>query len=763
MKEKQLQKRPPMVLKRFIIIFLPLLAVLSGIPVTFYYFEIENRKVEEQIFETNEANNINQLVNTISNDIKMVVSDFMVLSGHHDLQQMLQSGKAYHREALAEEFLVFIENKKFYDKIRLLDENGMEIIRVNSNAGKPYIVPDDQLQFKGEHYYFEDTIQLGRGEMFMSPFDLNMENGKIEMPIKPIIRFGMPVFDVRGQKRGILVLNYFGEILIDKLKKASINARGQIVILNSNGYWLHGASPENKWGFMYEDKKDLTFGKTSPEEWQRISMAESGHFHNLNGLFTFTTVYPLLECWDAIAESNVIRKNNFNPSKIKEYQWKIVSQIPPAFFRTGLRKFLVILFSISGFMILLTGVGSWFLASAGVRRKVAEEALRESMTRYRQVHATSFDGIIIANANGKIIEANLKAEQTFGYGLGGLVDLDLINIIPKHFRERHRNGIKRFLDTGESKMQGSIISIEGLSKNGDIFPIELTVNSFEVNGEIYFTGTVRNITERKQAEEKLKKSYQELEATQKAGLNIMEDLDRQKSELDLSLKEKEMLLREIHHRVKNNMQIISSLLRLQSKNIKDEQYITMLKESQYRIKAISLIHEKLYQSEDLANIKFKDYIYSLARDLFRSYKINTRKIALKLNIDTLTLGIDIAIPCGLIVNELISNSLKYAFPLDESGERTLDTSRDRADGKEGEINIFMQKIADNGPEMVELIVSDNGVGIPEEIDFRNSKSLGLRLITNLVEHQLHGKIELNRSNGTEFNIRFKEVKYKKRL
>ncbi len=201
-----------------------------------------------------------------------------------------------------------------------------------------------------------------------------------------------------------------------------------------------------------------------------------------------------------------------------------------------------------------------------------------------------------------------------------------------------------------------------------------------------------------------------------------------------SLQEKEVLLKEIHHRVKNNMQIISSLLGLASGTIKERKYKELFRDSQNRINSMSLIHEKLYRSENLTNIDFNEYIRDLANVLFQSRGV-TGKIELTLNIEKISIGIDHAIPCGLIINELITNSIKYAFP----------------DDRKGEIKVSLRL---NDENMIELVVSDNGVGIPEDVDFRNSESLGLRLVTKLAEDQLHGKIDLDRSNGTEFNIKF---------
>lgn len=208
--------------------------------------------------------------------------------------------------------------------------------------------------------------------------------------------------------------------------------------------------------------------------------------------------------------------------------------------------------------------------------------------------------------------------------------------------------------------------------------------------------------------------------------------------LNLSLKEKEVLLKEIHHRVKNNMQIISSLLRLQSWHVKNKKMQEMYKASQNRIRSMALIHEKLYQSEDLARIDFSDYVRSLTRNLFSVYRVGMEDIDIKLDLDELHLDVNTAIPLGLIVNELVSNSLKHAFP------------EERAGRKEGKICL---SLSSNGKGEVRLIVSDNGVGLPKDFDFRQTESLGLQLVNDLVE-QLDGSLQVQRKRGTAFKITF---------
>jgi PAS domain S-box-containing protein len=223
-----------------------------------------------------------------------------------------------------------------------------------------------------------------------------------------------------------------------------------------------------------------------------------------------------------------------------------------------------------------------------------------------------------------------------------------------------------------------------------------------------------------------------------AGIEVGRDItERKKAEEQIanSLNEKETLLKEIHHRVKNNMQIISSLLLLQSQNIDDKKYLDIFTESNNRILSMALIHEKLYQSENLAQINIQEYINDLASNLMGSYG-GKGNAELEINVENIPLNINYAVPCGLILNELITNSLKYAFPED----------------RHGKIKIVFQKRDGN---MIHFSVSDDGIGIPKDIDIRNTKSLGMHLIYALAENQLHGEIILNRERGTEFQINFK--------
>jgi two-component sensor histidine kinase len=227
-------------------------------------------------------------------------------------------------------------------------------------------------------------------------------------------------------------------------------------------------------------------------------------------------------------------------------------------------------------------------------------------------------------------------------------------------------------------------------------------------GEIYrLAGISKDITERKRADDRLR----------------------------ASLREKEVMLKEIHHRVKNNLQIISSLLDMQARKIADPAVQAMLAESRNRVRSMALIHEQLYQSHDLAGIELDGYVRNLAESLLRSYRIPNQAVALKVEIDKISLDINRSIPCALILNELLSNALKHAFPPNLPS---------------AQLSISMTCTAD---QQYRLEVHDNGVGFPTEVDFRATRSLGMQLVNTLVS-QLEGTIALERSGGTRFVICF---------
>jgi len=212
----------------------------------------------------------------------------------------------------------------------------------------------------------------------------------------------------------------------------------------------------------------------------------------------------------------------------------------------------------------------------------------------------------------------------------------------------------------------------------------------------------------------------------------LKEKERMEKQIKASLKEKDVLLKEIHHRVKNNMQIIISLMRLQARQITDKKLLEIFRVSQNRIRSMALIHERFYHSDDFSTIKFNDYIEQMIVHIFSSYGISTNVVELKMDFKEIVLDITKAVPCGMIINELVSNAVKHAFP----------------GGKKGVVSV---KLFKKGKNKGAFIVSDNGIGFPADVDFRNPQTLGLQIATDLVK-QVRGEIELDRKGGTTFTV-----------
>lgn len=340
--------------------------------------------------------------------------------------------------------------------------------------------------------------------------------------------------------------------------------------------------------------------------------------------------------------------------------------------------------------------------------------LIESEEKYREIFNNTRDIISLVSLSkeglpDKFLDMNEVGIEKLGYSKEELLKMNPIEIMGS-------DETNESLKLAWEKRQKYQYELEGynITKDGKQFPVEISSHIFKLKGEPVILAVTRDITQRK------------------------------KSELDLksSLKQKEALLREVHHRVNNNLQIITSLLNLQSSKLEDGKSRDILMTSQSRIKSMAMIHDKLYKSQDLDSINIKNYLKEYISDIFSLYEVDRNIINYQMDVEDLNLGIDTAIPLGLVINELVINIIKYAFPK----------------GRKGNINIEFNLKDD----IYTLIISDDGVGLPDNINPNNTETLGLQMANSLIS-QLEGTMEFSKDNGTKFKIIFKELKYKKRI
>jgi signal transduction histidine kinase len=367
----------PRVVRRALLIFLPAALLTGGVVLALYLQDVAS---EQALYEQAGAHLVDLHADIIDRELHSVKSDLLYLANQAVLRDYL-SGAGKDRRELEDEYVLFSRQKAIYDQIRYLDASGNERIRVNYDRTNPVIVPDAELQPKGDRYYFTQTMQLARGDVFISPLDLNIENREIEQPLKPVIRFATPVFDRDRNKRGVLILNYLGRVLIDKLTRVAVGFPGQSWLLNSDGYFLRGPTPEDEWGFMLGHGR--TFATYHGDAWERMAGVDAGHFQTSQGLFTFRSLSPRPTA--GVTRSETVPQPAAGPldPDSGDAGMVVVSHIPTSVLHGQANLLLGRLLLLYGVVLLLLLVLAWYLGHAGSLRRSHEQRLAESEGRLR--------------------------------------------------------------------------------------------------------------------------------------------------------------------------------------------------------------------------------------------------------------------------------------------------------------------------------------------------------------------------------------------
>lgn len=340
--------------------------------------------------------------------------------------------------------------------------------------------------------------------------------------------------------------------------------------------------------------------------------------------------------------------------------------------------------------------------------KQVAQRLRDSEEQWKELAINLGEAIILGDCEGKVFFWNRGAEDIFGHRPSEAIGQPLTFFLAESVRPAFHREMEKILATGKSKMVGKWQEVIGLRKDWSKFPLELCLAPWNLKGKVIFICLARDITERKRSEDGMR----------------------------ASLKEKDRLLEEVRQQIRNNLQAIYSLMDLQFEYLKGKEALSMLREGRDRLKSIALMHEKLRESKALARIDFATYIKNLSHRLLEVFQTDPDQIQLVIDVDPVFLNVETATVCGLIVSELVSNSLKYAFPGERKGRIAIDFHHEND-------NQFI------------LAIRDNGVGLPKELDFRSSRTLGFEIVTDLVS-KLRGEIRLSRRGGTKFKISFRE-------
>ena len=344
------------------VVFACALLVVGG-----FHFYYKSRSLDA-INAAGESTSVALGRSAIENRIGNVKADLLFLSQNATNLGLFDSPLPGLRQQLKLLFLTLIKQHSEYDQVRYLDENGKEVVRVNYNNGRPFAVPDSLLQDKRNRYYFGKTWALDKGEVYLSPMDLNIEQGKIEEPIKPVLRFSTPVFNSQGRKLGVLVINYLGKVMLDNFRQVTVHVGDHIHLVNPQGFWLSHPDQIREWGFMFG--LEHTFEKERPKAWALISSGSTGQQKLDTGLFSFDTI-----------DLEALALGTDEPAYSSgSHQWKVISHLTPKQL-SAMPGFLAIL-PVYAISLALLGIASFLIARARVRhREIA--ATSEFEQRFR--------------------------------------------------------------------------------------------------------------------------------------------------------------------------------------------------------------------------------------------------------------------------------------------------------------------------------------------------------------------------------------------
>ncbi len=528
--------------QRFLLIFLPLSLGFGVVVGVLYKMEMAT---DRRLVESNEVKNIEIQKQVAIDHFTVARSDINILAAQNELKDFLENNDSnvsraeVARKGIAQEYLTLATQVRDLDQVRFLDINGQEIVRVNFNDGQPKIVEESSLQNQSSRYWFQEAIKLRRGEIFISPLDLNIDNGKLTIPYKPIVRFATPVFDQQGQKRGIIILNHLGKDIIDHLENST--AIGKLLLVNNQAYWLKGRTPEEEWGFMIPERRDRTFAKEFPQVWQQISTTQSGKVFTAEGLFIFQTLSPQLfsqnkstNLLTSVQKSAVLTTTVAN-------EWKIISFIPNSLLDERMapvrNRSLFLYLSLLG----ISGIGAYFVALNQVKRRTTELELRKSESRYQK---------LATNVPGMIYQFTLRPDGWSGFTYVSQGCQDIYGLEPAEVITQNKMVMERIHSQDAASLQKAIAAsaqtLENFIWTGRIVnPTEtkwvraISHPEQQTNGDIIWDGILIDITEMKTGELALQDLKAQLETrvvTRTKELKQSELALRQKaSDLEIAL------------------------------------------------------------------------------------------------------------------------------------------------------------------------------------------------------------------------------------
>ena len=625
---------------------------------------------------------VNLSVQFITDELSHAVSDLDLLTRQNELDELLNNDDISKGPQLGKQFLALLATHRVYDQARFIGANGMEVVRVNYNDGAPVQVPPHKLQDKSDRYYFKHTMALKTGEVYLSPFDLNLEYGILEEPEKPTLRLSTPVSDASGHTRGLLILNYLGDYLIKAIIKAGKASGGMSWLVNDEGYWLRGPTSDDEWGFMYRDRSSKTIAHQYPQAWQHMLASDEGQVFTENMLITYRKTY---------LHTLTRQPNNHLISVPENHHWIVVSAISNDILQADNVEILQRLLTFYGLVLMFIAPVAWMLARLSVRQKTFTAAMARILNNVPVL-------IAYVDSDKRLRFNNSAYAKFFNTDEEQVHDLHLVSLVDEKGYEDIRQYVEQALKGKQVNFQQRV-----RFKDGNTHVITASyLPDINSDGSVRgFIAVINDITELYNAQESDKQRLLELAHAQR--VNTMGEMAT-----------------EISHEINQPLTSISNFSTVCERAIANGDWSTdqlmewIVKIRDHAKRASNIVQrlrtflkkgETVYTSVDI-NALIRDVVSWTESDMRKMNII----VSLKLENGVPNVSADDILLQQVILN-LIRNSMEALFETQKGTRQLIIQSR-------------------TSGHQVEVSVSDTGPGIPKDI--------GERIFYSFVTSKEHG-------------------------
>jgi PAS domain S-box-containing protein len=472
----------------FFLLFIPaaLLILASA-----WYVGHDRVEDEMDVTRADEANSVVLSTRRLDRWLEVPLRHLRALAHDEALSRAIDNPSPDNAAQLEAAFQKLVTYYPAYDQVRWIDERGKERVRVNSVGGHPESVPGPRLQNKADRSYFIQTMQLKAGQPFLSPLDLNVEAGQIEIPFKPVLRLATPVTDRNGNRRGILIINVAATPLLDAFTESTGGNLDHVALLNADGYWLRSVHSADEWGFMFN--RTETLGTRSPAAWKLVSSRPTDQMELDDGLWTWSTVYPI--------------KLEDNRDVANIPHWLIVSHLPTEALSLVRNKVwtevsTMTAIALAGFAFLTAWLAraetSRNRARAEVAKAYAEaesaQRLSQAQERYRLLVKANVNGLLAVDADGLIVLANAALERMFGYETDELLGQSVEILLPAGMLRTHAEVRTAYMREPRARPMGAGRELHGRRKDGAVIAVEVSLSPFCDNGKQYVGAVVAAVS-----------------------------------------------------------------------------------------------------------------------------------------------------------------------------------------------------------------------------------------------------------------------------